>query len=204
MGALLVGLITTYAALLVAVLISLVLLRVYHAVNLTLLLVSGAFGLAAIGIPAAVIWYRESLAPRLPASIARLPAIGSLINAVGTAPTELLHDRRLFRRALALQLTEILFDSGTLFVMLIAIGAFAAPSAVFGSFVIASAVSRIVPVPLGLGTFEGSLVTMLSIVGVSIEAALTATLLLRGFTLWLPMLPGLWCARHELWTRSAR
>jgi hypothetical protein len=44
---------------------------------------------------------------------------------------------------------------------------------------------------------------MLRIVGVSIEAALTATLLLRGFTLWLPMLPGLWCARHELWARPA-
>lgn len=26
----------------------------------------------------------------------------------------------------------------------------------------------------------------------------TATLLLRGFTLWLPMLPGLWLAKREL------
>jgi uncharacterized membrane protein YbhN (UPF0104 family) len=97
-------------------------------------------------------------------------------------------------------LTEILLDSSTLFVMLIAIGAFVAPSAVFGSFVMASAVSRVVPVPLGLGTFEASLVAMLRVVGVSIEAALTATLLLRGFTLWLP---GLWCARHELWAGPA-
>lgn len=35
--------------------------------------------------------------------------------------------------------------------------------------------------------------------GVPIEAALTVTLLLRGFTLWLPMAPGLWFARRELW-----
>jgi uncharacterized membrane protein YbhN (UPF0104 family) len=55
-------------------------------------------------------------------------------------------------------------------------------------------------VPLGLGIFEASLVAMLRVVGVSIEAALTATLLLRGFTLWLP---GLWCARHELWAGPA-
>jgi len=31
-----------------------------------------------------------------------------------------------------------------------------------------------------------------------LEAALTATLLLRGLTFWLPMLPGLWIARREL------
>jgi hypothetical protein len=28
--------------------------------------------------------------------------------------------------------------------------------------------------------------------------AVAATLLLRGFTLWLPMLPGLWLARREM------
>jgi hypothetical protein len=38
--------------------------------------------------------------------------------------------------------------------------------------------------------------------GVPIEAALAATLLLRGFTFWLPMLPGLWIARREM--RAAR
>jgi len=35
-------------------------------------------------------------------------------------------------------------------------------------------------------------------VNIPVEAALTSTLLLRGFTLWLPMLPGLWLARRQL------
>ena len=40
---------------------------------------------------------------------------------------------------------------------------------------------------------------MLGLLGIRIEAGLTATLLFRGFTLWLPtMLPGLWLARREL------
>jgi hypothetical protein len=30
------------------------------------------------------------------------------------------------------------------------------------------------------------------------EAALSATVLLRGLTFWLPMLPGVWIAHHEL------
>ena len=36
------------------------------------------------------------------------------------------------------------------------------------------------------------------LLGIPVEAALTSTLLLRGFTLWLPMLPGLWLAKREL------
>lgn len=39
---------------------------------------------------------------------------------------------------------------------------------------------------------------MLGLMGVPIEAALSATLLLRGFTVWLPMLPGMWLARWAL------
>jgi len=33
---------------------------------------------------------------------------------------------------------------------------------------------------------------------VPLEASITGTILLRGFTLWLPMLPGLWLARREM------
>jgi glycosyltransferase 2 family protein len=54
------------------------------------------------------------------------------------------------------------------------------------------------PIPLGLGTFEAACVGMLSLLGVAIEAALAATLLLRGLTFWLPMVPGLWLARREI------
>jgi len=36
------------------------------------------------------------------------------------------------------------------------------------------------------------------VLGVEVEAALAATLLLRGLTFWLPMVPGLWLARREM------
>jgi hypothetical protein len=49
-----------------------------------------------------------------------------------------------------------------------------------------------------LATFEAASVAMLTTLGVGTEAALTATLLLRGFTFWLPMLPGFWLVRKEL------
>jgi hypothetical protein len=62
----------------------------------------------------------------------------------------------------------------------------------------ASVAATIGPIPLGLGTFEGTCVAMLGLTGVPLEAALTATLLLRGLTFWLPMLPGLWIAHREV------
>ncbi len=199
MGALLVGLVTTYAAYFIAVLISVVLLRRYHAVSVTVLLVTGIFALAAAGVPAAIIWFREDIPPKWQARLANIPSVGPLFAAIGAIPTNDLRHRSLLMHAAALQFIEIVLDAATLQIMLIAVGAVVAPTAVFGSFVMASAVSRVVPVPLGLGTFEGALVALLHVVGVSLEAALTATMLLRGFTLWLPMLPGLLFARRDLW-----
>ena len=66
------------------------------------------------------------------------------------------------------------------------------------SFIMASMAATLGAIPLGLGTFEAACVGMLSLHGVAIETALAATLLLRGLTFWLPMLPGLWVAKREI------
>jgi uncharacterized membrane protein YbhN (UPF0104 family) len=55
----------------------------------------------------------------------------------------------------------------------------------------ASMVATLGPVPLGLGSFEAGSTASLVLLGVPLEAALAATLLLRGFTLWLPLSIGL-------------
>jgi len=97
-----------------------------------------------------------------------------------------------------LQETIFLLDAYTLKVMLNAVGQDVSFLVVFPSFVVASVVATLSPVPLGLGTFEATCVAMLSMLGVTLEAAFTATLLLRGFTLWLPMIPGLWLTKLEM------
>lgn len=51
-------------------------------------------------------------------------------------------------------------------------------------------------VPEGLGTFEATSVLPLKMVGVAIPVALSATLLFRGLSFWLPMLPGLWISKN--------
>ena len=66
------------------------------------------------------------------------------------------------------------------------------------SFIMVSMAATLGPIPLGLGTFEAACIGMLSLLGVAIETALAVTLLQRGRTFWLPMLPGLWLARREI------
>jgi uncharacterized protein (TIRG00374 family) len=97
-----------------------------------------------------------------------------------------------------LELVIFLVDATTLYVLLFAVGVDCNPLIVFASFMAASVVAMIGLVPGGMGTFEGTCVAMLHAHGISLEAALACTLLLRGFTFWLPMLPGLWLARREL------
>lgn len=119
-------------------------------------------------------------------------------NAVAQAPTDLLRKPSLLAEASALQLGIFFLDALTLWLSFRAIGESVDFWIVFGSFVMASVAATIGPIPLGLGTFEAGSVAMLRLLGVPFEAALTSTLLLRGLTFWLPMLPGLWLARREI------
>jgi len=96
----------------------------------------------------------------------------------------------------------ILLDAATLWTILRALGESAPFIPVFASFVMASVVMSVSPVPLGLGTFEAACVAMLHGAGIGLEAGLAATLMLRGFTTWLPMLPGIWLIRREMAYRS--
>jgi uncharacterized protein (TIRG00374 family) len=88
-------------------------------------------------------------------------------------------------------------DATTLYVLLIAVGADVEPTVALASLVTATAVASVGFAPGGLGTFEGTCVALVHAHGVAIESALAGTLLLRGFTFWLPMIPGLWLASRE-------
>src|SRR6185369_4762576 len=87
-------------------------------------------------------------------------------------------------------------DAATLSVCLLAVGKPASILASYVALIIAQMVVIIGPVPMGLGTFEGTCTGTLRLLGIGFEPALTATLLLRGFTLWLPLLPGMLVVRR--------
>jgi len=68
----------------------------------------------------------------------------------------------------------------------------------FGAFIMASIVVTLGPIPMGLGSFEAVSIGMLRAMGVPFEAAFSATLLFRGYALWVPLLPGMFAARRHL------
>jgi Mg2+-importing ATPase len=84
----------------------------------------------------------------------------------------------------------MLFDASTLWIMLFALAASVSLPPVFASFMLSSLARTLGPIPGGLGIFEAASVATLKLMGVPIAAGLAATLLFRGVSFWLPLLPG--------------
>ncbi len=197
MAALAVSMIGHYLAnlpLAVLVGLALALQGVLHPALLALLGAYGVFAALAVGAVWAVASGR-GVPHWLPAQ--RFPRAARLVDALAhTAPGVLRW--RVLLPAVLLLASIVLCDAATLWVMLWALGQTVAPALVLAAFLSASMVMEMGPIPLGLGSFEAVCVSVLGLAGVPLAAALPATLLLRGFTLWLPMVPGLWLTRREL------
>lgn len=195
-SALMVSLAGYYAAYILAALATVFLLGYYRDLNVWVLTITALLCTVAVLIPVGVL--RLARLGRTPAFLARVPLLYYFVQAISKAPNTLLRSPALIAKVTMLAASVFLLDSATLWIMLRALGQDVSFFVAFPSFVVASMVATLGPVPLGLGTFEAACVTMLTTLNVSIEAALTSTLLLRGFTMWLPMLPGILLARREI------
>jgi glycosyltransferase 2 family protein len=196
--ALLSSLLSRDIAFLMVVFVSAAMLSLHHAAGIALFVGVGVFLLVLLLVPAMLFALRRWNRNPYVSLLGKWLHLSRLIESFNDVPLDLLLNRRLLVRTIALQLAIFLLDAGTLWLALGAVGAPTRFWAAFASFVVASMVTTVGPVPVGLGTFEAASVGMLRLLGVPIEAALAATLLLRGFTFWLPMLPGVWLARIEL------
>ena len=198
MATMLVSLVAYYAAYFIVAITSILLLWFYHKINVWIISVTFVFCLVAVAIPVGALVLRHIGKKGLPAWLLRIPGLKDLLHAFSDAPVELVRNPVLIMIATLLHGSIFILDSATLWVMLQAVGQHVSFWVALPSFVLASIVATLGPIPLGLGTFETTCVAMLGVLGIPIEAALTATLLLRGFTLWIPMIPGLWWAKREL------
>jgi uncharacterized membrane protein YbhN (UPF0104 family) len=111
------------------------------------------------------------------------------------------HDIR-YMPGLFIRLTAVLLfvravDGVTVMLISQSIGAPVSFGVGFVAVAIASITATIGPVPMGLGTFEAGMIATLTVFGVPVEDALTATLIYRGLTLWLPLLPGFLIIQRE-------
>jgi uncharacterized membrane protein YbhN (UPF0104 family) len=196
-AAMLTGLVAYYLGYLLATLAAVVVLWRHGELQLVILLPAAAIGLVSIGVPLATFALRRQALQRRPGWLERWPGAREVGAALRDAPAGSLFAPGLLAQTTALQLAIFALDALTLDAALRAVAAPTGFPLVFASFVVASVVSSLAWVPGGLGTFEGSCVALLHLHGVSIETALAATLLLRGMTFWLPMIPGFTLARRE-------
>jgi uncharacterized protein (TIRG00374 family) len=198
MAAMLIGLVSYDIAYLIVVLASAGMLWLQHHLNLPLLIGVTIFVVVTVAVPVAVLSLKRWGKRRPIAWVSKCLDVTTLLRELTDAPTDLLRNPRLLLQTVGLQLCIFVLDAFTLWLAFNAIGEVPPLWVVFVSFAIASMVATIGPIPVGLGTFEAASVGMLSLLGVSVEAALAGTLLLRGLTFWLPMLPGIWLARREI------
>ncbi len=198
LGILIHSMVGYYAAYLLVALASLLLLWFHHKITQWILIPLALFFAAMVALPFLVLGIHRVSRYIPPALLQRWTKLQTFLEQIRNSRADVLRKPWLIARITLLQLCVFLLDALTLWVVLVAIGIKISFVAALPSFVIASIVATISPIPLGLGTFEASCVGMLTMFNISAEAALTATLLLRGFTVWLPMLPGLWLARRSL------
>ena len=169
------------------------------------LLLTGAvlvFLVVAAGIPALTLWLHRRGQKKLPTLLARWSKTRDFFKMVGQAPAELVRDPQLIAALSALNLAVFVADAATMQACILALGVHAPLSAGYVAFMMASIAVILGPIPMGLGSFEAVSIAMLRLFGVPFEVALSATLLFRGFTLWLPLLPGGLLLRKELKKQS--
>ncbi len=198
MAAVVVGLLTFYAAMIASTAASLVVFWRHHEANAALIVMTALLVTVAAVVSSILVILVRGRDSRMRAWLARQGPARSLLDSLAQAPRDVIRDRATLSRALVLQLANVVLDAATLQATLAAVGEQVTPSLVFASFVFANIVEIIGIAPGGVGTFEGACVALLHVSGVRLEAALAATLLLRGFTFWLPMLPGTVVVRREL------
>jgi Mg2+-importing ATPase len=128
--------------------------------------------------------------------VAKVPLIHGLVDHLESADVRLARDPRLLVGATLWQTAIVALDTLTLVALIESMGERARIGGAFVSFMIASLVRSMGFVPGGLGTFEASSVVTLRMTGTRVSVALAATLMFRGLTFWLPMLPGLWYSRR--------
>jgi Mg2+-importing ATPase len=124
---------------------------------------------------------------------------------VGDADPSLVRNWQLLVATSIYQAIIFLLDTMTIVVLIWSLGGKASISGVFMSFMISNLFRTISVIPGGLGTFEATSVLTLKMAGLDVPTSISATLLFRGLSFWLPMLPGFWLARVMLgWHAKAR
>lgn len=179
-----------YLAYAIGVLVALVVLWMHDCLNAWVAAAGVLFAVTAALLPPALVLLLRKAPERIPERLRRLPGLRELGPGAEVIAKDLAGDWRLQLAATAGSFTTMLLDGATLEVAAVALGARPSFGSCFAALVAGSVAATIGVMPGGLGTFESASVAVLTLTGTDAATALAATLLLRAFTFWLPMIPG--------------
>ena len=180
----------------VALAAALVVLFYSGQVRLWIVAISILFMLLGIVLSYGLVKFAGRELARVPKRLRRYRMIQNALDVLKDADGRLVRNVRLQVIASTYQMLTFALDAATLWVLIHSLSAAISLPQVFASFMIANLMRSVSFIPGGLGTFEGAVVWMLRGSGVSVAVGLSAALLFRGTTFFLPMIPGLWFSRH--------
>lgn len=198
MASVVVETITNYTALILGLLLALGMATWLGEARAAVWSVSAVFIALASALIFALMRLSRGGPARPPRAVARIPGLRTLIQALTEAPPALAHRPRVLAEATGFNFAIIVLDAATLWTLLRALGVDAAPGGVFTALTLSTVARTLSIVPAGLGIFEAASIAALNLLGVPLAAALSATVLFRGFSLFLPLIPGLLLSRGEL------
>jgi uncharacterized protein (TIRG00374 family) len=179
-----------YFAYAFAVLLASAMLWVRHDLSQLIALVATIFAVLATAIPLGMLAFVLRRGRLVPAWALRFASVRALVHETTEVSRPLLVRRRVYVLSALASLGTFALDGLTFGVTLLAVGAEPIFFAGFTALVIGSVAATVGIVPGGVGTFEAAAVGTLVVLGLGSVEALAATLLLRAFTFWLPMLVG--------------
>lgn len=181
-------------------LVTVLLLWLRHGVTPLISGVVTAYFIISIFVTALILFLLYNRIPRkiIPNWLKKNSAISMILKTTDRLSAERVLEPSLLVNAAILRIGIFFLDIWTLWVLMQALHDPVSYGVAFAAFIIASIAGTVSFMPGGLGGFEVACVAVLLFFKVSPEAAISSTLVLRGLTLWIPLLPGLYFARHHL------
>lgn len=196
-AAVVVDLYAYYAAYLFAISLAFSALGARGELGAAILITALAFSIMALSVVGLLTALTTRFRRLVPERVLRLRLIAPLVTAVAEADARLVRRVDLLATSFGYQLLIFALDAATVWAMLRGVGVDVHPAPIFASFMVASLARSLGILPGGIGTFEGASVATLHMIGTPLAAALAATLLFRGLSFWIPLVPGLLMARRE-------
>ena len=184
-----------YGAYVIGVLAALVLGATHGPLRAGVFIAAGLFTLFAVSMSTGIVALAGSRW-KMPKLLKRIKPLAALVKFVQHADKHLVRNPLYLSVAVGLQLLIIALDTSTMLAVIHSLRGEIPATGVFVSFMISSLFRTIGFMPGGLGTFEATSVLTLRMFGATLALALSATLLFRGLSYWLPMLPGMYFARR--------